>query len=127
MRIALDTNRYSDLAAGVTGVAQTLERAEAILLPFAVLAELRCGFVRGTRQRENEGVLQSFLARPGVEVLYPDERTTREYAVLHEQLRRQGTPIPVSDLWIAALTVQHALHLYARDRHFDHLPQIARV
>jgi len=30
-------------------------------------------------------------------------------------------------LWIAALTLQHNLSLYARDRHFDHLPQLRRI
>ncbi len=43
------------------------------------------------------------------------------------QLRRQGTPIPTNDLWIAALVVQHQLHLFARDAHFDRLPQIPRL
>jgi hypothetical protein len=26
-----------------------------------------------------------------------------------------------------AMAVQHSLHLFARDRHFDHLPQIPRL
>lgn len=32
-----------------------------------------------------------------------------------------------NDLWIAALVVQHQAHLFARDTHFDHLPQIPRL
>jgi len=52
---------------------------------------------------------------------------TNRYASLYRQLRRQGTPIPTNDLWIAALVVQHGLALYARDRHFDELPQLDRV
>jgi predicted nucleic acid-binding protein len=38
-----------------------------------------------------------------------------------------GTPIPTNLLWVAALVLQHNLQLHARDRHFDHLPQIVRV
>lgn len=49
MRIALDTNRYADLARGDQQVQEVLERADAILVPFVVLAELRCGFIKGTR------------------------------------------------------------------------------
>src|SRR5579862_1748795 len=30
-------------------------------------------------------------------------------------------------VWLAALVLQHNLVLHARDRHFDHLPQIVRV
>jgi len=43
------------------------------------------------------------------------------------QLRSQGTPIPTNDIWIAALVLRHDLALYARDRHFDHLPQLVMV
>jgi predicted nucleic acid-binding protein len=51
---------------------------------------------------------------------------TRLIAV-YAQLRRQGTPIPTNDMWIAALTSQHDLALCTRDRHFDRLPQIPRA
>jgi len=29
--------------------------------------------------------------------------------------------------WIAALALQHDLPLYARDHHFDHVPQLVRL
>jgi tRNA(fMet)-specific endonuclease VapC len=125
--LALDTNRYADFARDIDNARQVVESATTVYLPFVVLAELRSGFLAGTRQRENEKALRICLSRPGVDVLDPDDHTTRHYANLHEQLRRQGTPIPISDLWIAALVVQHGLTLYARDKHFDHLPQIERV
>ncbi|HSF02880.1 MAG TPA: hypothetical protein VLA62_07715, partial [Solirubrobacterales bacterium] len=59
--------------------------------------------------------------------LLADEETTHHYARLFHQLRRQGTPIPTNDIWIAALVSQHRLYLLARDVHFDHLPQLPRV
>ena len=75
----------------------------------------------------NEGVLRRFLLRRGVDVLMPDEQTTHHYAAVYRQLRQQGSPIPTNDMWIAALVLQHGLVLYARDDHFDHLPQIPRL
>jgi len=33
----------------------------------------------------------------------------------------------IAGLWIAALVVQHNLYLFARDKHFDALPQLARL
>jgi predicted nucleic acid-binding protein len=30
-------------------------------------------------------------------------------------------------MWIAALVLQHNLVLHARDKHFDHLPQLILV
>jgi tRNA(fMet)-specific endonuclease VapC len=127
MRLALDTNRYRDLVDGDAGVVATLQQARTISLPFVVLAELRSGFAVGTHGPENEHVLQRFLSKPGVEVVYADEGTTRQYAQLYRQLRTQGTPIPTNDLWIAALVCQHGLVLYSRDRHFDRLPQLLRA
>jgi len=124
MRVALDTNRYRDLCDGETGVVSLLEEAERVYVPFAVVGELRAGFALGRRGRQNEAVLQLFLAKPGVEVLYPGDATTRFYASLFRQLRRQGTPIPTNDLWIAALVVEHSLFLCSRDGHFRSLPQL---
>jgi len=39
MRLALDTNRYVDLAAGDPAVVSLVERAEAVAVPFVVIAE----------------------------------------------------------------------------------------
>jgi predicted nucleic acid-binding protein len=72
-------------------------------------------------------VLRQFLLKPGVRVLYADDSTTQQYALVYRQLRAQGTPIPTNDMWVAALVLQHNLVLFARDRHFDHLPQIVRA
>ena len=124
MRLALDTNRYTDFARGDAMVRRFLEQADAVFLPFVVIAELRAGFSIGTRGRDNERVLQRLLARPGVEQLFADDTTTQTYAALYRQLRTQGTPIPINDLWIAALVAQHNLTLLTRDPHFQRLPQL---
>ena len=127
MRIALDANRYTDVARGDREVVAVLETAEQVFLPFAVLGELRAGFAAGKQGIENERLLQRFLAKPGVESLFASEATTRHYAQLYRQLRQQGTPIPTNDLWIAALVVEHDLALCTRDDHFRHLPQLVLV
>ena len=127
MRVALDTNRYADMCRGVAEVVATLETAEKIHVPFVVLAELRGGFAVGRHGAENERHLRRFLMKPDVAVVFADEQTTHHYAMLFRQLREQGTPIPTSDIWIAALTLQHNLVLCARDRHFEHLPQLTLV
>ena len=127
MKLALDTNRYTDLCRGNARVVQTVEAADEVWLPFIVLGELRAGFAAGTQGPRNEAVLRRFLLKPGVAVLYPDDQTTHHYASLYRQLRKQGTPIPTNDMWIAALVLQHSLNLYDRDAHFDTLPQLARL
>ena len=127
MRLAIDTSRYSDLMRGVPEVVQAVESATSVHIPFVVLAELRAGFALGRSGAENERYLTQLLMVPDVSVLYADDQTTRQYASVVRQLRRQGTPIPTNDIWIAALVLQHGLALCDRDRHFDALPQLMRI
>jgi tRNA(fMet)-specific endonuclease VapC len=127
VRIIVDTNRYSDAARGDRTARDAIEAAEQTFLPIVVLGELRAGFRSGTRGSENERQLQTFLRTPTVHVLPLDEATTVHYGAIFQQLRQQGTPIPTNDMWIAALALQHGLHLFERDAHFDRLPQLLRI
>jgi tRNA(fMet)-specific endonuclease VapC len=88
---------------------------------------MRAGFLCGSRSEENESNLVRFLNSPRANALHADDGTTHHFARLFRQLRVQGTPIPTNDIWLAALVMQHDLYLYARDRHFDALPQLARI
>jgi tRNA(fMet)-specific endonuclease VapC len=124
MKLALDTNAYREAADGKPRAVELLRRADEIFVPFIMLGELRAGFAAGTVGKKNEAKLTEFLGSPRVRVLLADEQTTHTYAVLFAQLRRQGTPIPTNDLWIAALAIQHDLPLLSSDRHFSHLPQL---
>jgi len=127
VRIVVDTNRYVDFSRGDASVVRTLELAEEVWLPFIVIGELRAGFAVGTQGPHNEAFLLRFLLKPRIGVLYADEQTTHHYAAVYRQLRKQGTPIPTNDMWIAALVLQHSLTLCDRDAHFDTLPQLTRM
>jgi tRNA(fMet)-specific endonuclease VapC len=126
MKILVDSNRYRDFCEGIPEVVDIFRRAIEIHIPFVVVAELRAGFACSTKSLENERILTRFLHRPRVNLLLATDDTTRHYANLFRQLRAQGTPIPINDLWIAALAVEHDLILLSRDEHFCHLPQIER-
>ena len=127
LEIAIDTNRYRDFVDGEPQAVAVFRTAARICVPLIVVAELRAGFAVGTRAAESEGVFEQFLHRERVEVILPTMETTRHYANLYRQLRTAGTPIPINDLWIAAIVVQHELSLYSRDSHFEALPQIPRI
>jgi len=127
MRVLVDTNRLTDAFRGDPGTVEMLERSSEVWLPFVTLAEIRAGFLCGSRTQQNEAMLHTFLRLPGAGVLYADRETTEVYARLFLQLRRAGGPIPTNDLWIASLAVQHQLTLVSRDEHFDKLPQVIRA
>lgn len=106
---------------------ELIRTCDDVLMPVPVIAELRYGFLNGTRGRQNEAFLARFLDAPRVKVLVCDDDTTRHFATLKLQLKQQGTPIPINDVWIAALVLQHGAVLYTRDSDFDRLPQVPRV
>lgn len=127
MRLAVDVNRYSDFCRGVPEAVETVQAADEVVFPFITLAEIRAGFLAGTRARMNESALQEFLRSHRVAILFADQATTHFYAEIYADLRRAGTPIPTNDIWIAALVTQHGLTLFSRDRHFEKVPRVPRV
>jgi hypothetical protein len=76
MRLALDTNRYTDLCRGEPSVIEAVELADEVWLPFIVVGELRAGFAVGSQGTRNEAALGRFLLKPGVAILYADGQTT---------------------------------------------------
>ena len=127
MKLAIDTNAYRLMMDGEANAVRLARTAERLLMPVPVLAELRFGFLNGTKGRENEATLVRFLDRARVEVLPCDEETAVRYADLKLQLKKQGTPIPLNDVWIAALVLQHQATLFTRDSDFERIPQLPRV
>ncbi len=127
MRVALDTNRITDLFRGDLELAEQLGTCEEVWIPLFALGEIRAGFHGGTRQRQNETLLNKLLAKPTVRVLLPSRETAEHYARIFVQLKRAGTPVPDNDLWIAALVLEHDLVLITRDRHFERIPQVIRL
>lgn len=126
VRVALDTNRLTDLFRGDAGLAEHLGGCDEVWIPLPVLAEIKAGFHGGIHGRRNEVLLQELIAKETVGVLLPGRETAEHYARLFVQLKGAGTPVPDNDLWIAALALEHDLLLITRDRHFERIPQLLR-
>ena len=124
MRVALDTNRLTDLFRGDNALAEWLGTCDEIWIPLFVLGEIKAGFYGGTRPSKNQSLLQRLLGKRTVGILSPGRDTAEHYARLFVQLKRAGTPVPDNDLWIAALALEHNLLLITRDRHFNRIPQL---
>lgn len=122
MRLALDTNAYSDFMRGRPDRVERIRTARELFMPLIVLAELRAGFAAGNQESTNRANLQRFLSSDRVSVLLPDEQTTHHYAELFVMLRNKGVAVPTNNLWIAALVVQHSLVLCTSDSHFKNFP-----
>jgi tRNA(fMet)-specific endonuclease VapC len=119
-----DTSAYSAFMAGHEAIRLALQRAESIFLTPVVIAELRVGFLGGSRRAENERVLERFLQPSRVRVVGIDAETAVRYAEIFQYLRTQGRPVPINDLWIAASAMQLGLRILTTDAHFQRIPQV---
>ncbi len=121
----LDTNALSAAADREPGALAVVAGAERVAVPVIVLGEYRLGIAQSRHRAEYENWLREWIM--AVMVLDVDQETARHYATIGLELKRAGRPIPVNDLWIAALCRQHALPLVSRDRHFDWVAGLQRV
>ncbi len=121
----LDTNALSAFVDGDAAVGEALHVQARACIPVIVLGEFRYGIAQSRHRDAYEGWLRSELYH--FEILPVTDVTTMTYAALRVALKRNGTPVPANDAWIAALALQHKLPLLSRDRHFDSVPQVRRV
>ena len=121
----LDTNALSAAADREPRALAAVAGAERLAVPVIVLGEYRLGIAQSRHRADYENWLREWTA--AVAVLDIDQATAQHYAAIGLELKKAGKPIPVNDLWIAALCRQHQLPLVSRDRHFDWVAGLQRV
>lgn len=123
-RALLDTSAYAAFLRDHAGVKTAVQQASEIFLNAIVLGELRSGFLKGTRPKQNHERLEQLVASPRCHTIPIDEDTAERYALIHDYLRRRGTPVSPNDLWIAASATQHGLRILTLDGDFDRIPHV---
>ncbi len=121
----LDTNAISALADNHAGIGGVIEKLDAIAIPVIVLGEFRFGLRQSKLRLKYENWLDQLVSL--CRVLIIDEDTASEYALVREELKSKGQPIPTNDAWIAALARQHSLGVLSRDAHFDVVARLKRL
>lgn len=127
MKVLLDTNAYTALFRGHTGVAARVRHAEQVLVSAIVAGELLFGFRNGSRYEPNKAELEDFIASPYVEFLPVTLVTSDRFGRIAASLRRKGRPLPTNDIWIAAHAMESGAELLSFDRHFEQVDGIAWV
>ena len=124
MALIIDTNSLSAMADGILELENEISRADEIAIPVIVLGEFRYGVQQSRYRDRYERWLQELTLY--CRVLDISGGTAQQYADIRVELKRNGSPIPGNDLWIAALARQYSLPLLSRDRHFDHVSGLIR-
>lgn len=122
MKLCLDTNIYSAFKNGNPQITDILENADEILVPVTVLGELYSGFQIGSLTEKNLTELNEFLSKPGISIIEINKEIALRYGFITKELRKQGTPIPTNDVWIAASTMDTGSILLSSDKHFKKVP-----
>lgn len=121
-RYILDTNIVIALFAAEESVVQNVKQAELIMIPSIVIGELYYGAYNSKLVSENILKIQEFTQ--SVIVAQCDSETGRYYGQIKTELKRNGTPIPENDIWIASLGIQNHATLITRDKHFNNISNL---
>ncbi len=106
---------------GDEDVVSILRKASSIGFTSISVGELLSGFKGGSRERRNREELDEFLDSPRVRLYAIDENTAEYYAVILQNLKKIGKPIPTNDIWISSVAFQYGLKLFSKDAHFKHI------
>ena len=98
---------------------RTLIRGEQVALVGIVLAEL----LQGCRSAKESGEVLHNLA--GLSFLETRFSTWRKSGELSAALRRKGITLPLSDVLIAALALEHDCQIFTLDPHFEQIPGLS--
>ena len=125
--ILIDTNIYNHALVGDAETISILQQAQRIGFCSISIGELLSGFKGGKREKKNREELAEFLDAPRVQIYVIDEDTAEFYALILDDLKKKGKPIPTNDIWIAAVALQHGFSLFTKDKHFNHISGLILV
>ncbi len=120
--VVVDTTIWIDFFRGrnelVRAELRRLIKASQAVLVGVVMAEV----LQGIKSLEEQQMVdEHFGALPYLEVT---QATWRKAAETARTLRSRGVTIPLSDLLIATLAMEHDLSVYSTDPHFQRIPQL---
>ena len=121
-KILLDTSAYIAFFSGDKKVFSAISSAEDIYVPAVVAGELHSGFdvtAKGTARRRE---FAEFIRKPTVSIVPVIEETAEFYGKIIAALRKNGTPIPINDVWIAANAFEIGAVTVSYDKHFLKIP-----
>ncbi len=117
-------NALSAFVDGQPAIGVKLAAESRVAIPVIVLGEFRYGISASRHRAAYERWLDDHLGQ--FEILPITAATAISYARIRMSLKKLGRPIPVNDVWIAALCLQHKLPVLTRDDDFDAVPGIRR-
>jgi len=113
----VDTSAVIAHFRGHEAYTRCIEHLTTIYLPSVALGELVFGACHSDAPAKSLRLLRTFTS--ATTVLAACGETAEYYGRIRHDLAITGTPIPDNDIWIAAVCMQYAMPLLAKDAHFE--------
>ena len=124
MKLIIDTNAYVAFKLNHFELVEYVTKADKIILSPIVIGELLFGFRGGSKFDKNLKELNNFIEHSAVEITNIAEITSDRYFRIALRLKKNGTPIPTNDIWLAAQTMETGAELVTLNRHFEKIENL---
>ena len=115
----VDTNVIIRVLKGVSELFYLFDDMEKLFVSSVSVGELMYGAQLSKNKRDNTEGCMAFCKQMNIEV--PDEIVGLEYGKIKVLLKKNGTPIPENDIWIAATAKAGNLILVTADSDFKNV------
>ena len=123
--VVVDTNVLIRFLSGDEHYRQAFDSYAKIIVPSVVIGEYKCGIKAGTAMgRRQKTALDAFMGKACVELATVGERETDWYSEIFQVMKRQGTPVPQNDMWIASVAMSTGSSILTDDGHFKQMPML---
>jgi tRNA(fMet)-specific endonuclease VapC len=115
----VDANVVIDYLRGKNNLLSQLMEKEVVSISVIVIGELIFGAENSLQLKKHLSQVEELLSQ--VNIIGVDYETSQIYGKTRADLKKNGTPIPENDIWIAAIAIQHNLTLITNDKHFANI------
>lgn len=118
----LDTNCIIDFLKGKISTPNFFALPHLVYISQITVGELLYGAELSQKVEQNKATYLEFCEK--FQILPVDFSVATEYAKIKASLKKQGTPIPENDIWIASTAFAHNLTIVTSDKHFSKIENL---
>jgi tRNA(fMet)-specific endonuclease VapC len=109
----LDSNAIIDFFRGKNSFLVDLIQNQSVFVFVIVIGELFYGAENAVQINKHLSQINEFVSK--ITIVEVNFETSKIYGKIRANLKKQGTPIPENDIWIAAIAVQNNYTLVTND------------
>lgn len=121
----LDSNAIIDFFRGKNRFLVELIQNQTVFVSVIVIGELFYGAENAIQIKKHLTQINEFVSK--IRIVEVNFETSKIYGKIRANLKKQGTPIPENDIWIAAIALQNNYTLVTNDKHFNNIENMKLI